>query len=63
MWLTISVILQVACAFVYSSHIGIYAPGNSLTCRLHATRIIQERKGVNCFAIQSAINGWASRLG
>ncbi|EBJ4781777.1 hypothetical protein B6174_18380 [Salmonella enterica] len=34
-----------------------------LTCRLQATRIIQERKGVNCFAIQSAINGWASRLG
>ncbi|ASG89244.1 hypothetical protein DLR11_02740 [Salmonella enterica subsp. salamae] len=58
-----TVILHVAWAFAHPSHIGIYAPGDSLTCRLHATRIIQERKGVNCFAIQSAINGWASRLG
>ncbi|EAB6841071.1 hypothetical protein XT66_01285 [Salmonella enterica subsp. salamae] len=58
-----SVVLQVACAFVYPSHIGVYAPGDFLTCRFHATRIIQEIKGVNCFAIQSAINGCASRLG
>ncbi|ATF47906.1 hypothetical protein CO701_01435 [Citrobacter werkmanii] len=39
----IPVILQVACAlamFVHPSHIVIYAPGDSLTCRLHATRII-----------------------
>ncbi|OPW91429.1 hypothetical protein BZK40_15610 [Citrobacter portucalensis] len=39
----IPVILQAACAlatFVHLSHIVIYAPGNSLTCRLHATRII-----------------------
>ncbi|OLY68158.1 hypothetical protein BWD41_15260 [Citrobacter braakii] len=42
-YVDLHVILQVACALatcVHPSHIVIYAPGDSLSCRLPATRII-----------------------
>ncbi|APR33977.1 hypothetical protein BTW28_13330 [Citrobacter freundii] len=54
----IPVILQAACAlatFVHPSHIVIYAPGNSLTCRLHATRIILVIALVNIFYCYSVL--------